>query len=70
MPLREQAGFRLLGAWVDRVHDRLIWVLGYEDADGFDAADKRYHTIPARIELEPEPSDLVEVARRVRVDPL
>ena len=62
LPLREQVGFQLLGAWVDRPHDRFVWVVGYPAADGFKAAEERYHALPERLSLHPNPSDFVETA--------
>jgi 2'-5' RNA ligase len=62
VPLREQVGFQLLGAWVDRPHDRFVWVVGYSAPDGFTAAEERYHALPERLSLHPNPSDFVETA--------
>lgn len=67
LPLREHAGFRVCGAWVDSDHGRFIWVLSYDGIDGFDAADDRYHESRGRVALDPEPSDLIKLARKVRV---
>jgi hypothetical protein len=62
VPLREQAGFQLLGAWMDRPHDRFVWVVGYAAPDGFKAAEERFHALPERLSLHPNPSDFVETA--------
>ena len=70
MPLRHQAGFRLAGAWVDNEHHRFVWVLAYDGPDSFDVADDRYHALPARASLNPEPSDFIKEARRTRVTPV
>jgi hypothetical protein len=67
MPLRERCGFQLLGAWVDRPHNRFVWVLGYDGPDGFDAAEERYHSRADRGALEPEPSSFVQTAQITRV---
>jgi hypothetical protein len=67
MPLRERCGFQLLGAWVDRSHNRFVWVLGYDGADGFDAAEERYHSLADRGALDPEPSSFVQTAQITRV---
>jgi hypothetical protein len=63
LPLREQEGFRILGAWVDRPHDRFVWLVGYDRDDGFVAADERYHALPARLSIDPEPSGFIAEAR-------
>ena len=62
IPQRQQMGFQLLGAWVDRPHDRFVWVVGYAESDGFEAAEERYHALPERLSLDPNPSDFVETA--------
>jgi hypothetical protein len=62
VPLRQQEGFVIVGAWVDREHDRFVWVVGYDGADGFEAAEERYHADQARLDLDPNPSDFVERA--------
>ena len=62
VPLREQEGFAIVGAWVDRPHDRFVWLVGYSGADGFDAAESRYHALPERLSQHPNPSDFVETA--------
>ena len=62
VPLRRQEGFEIVGAWVDRPHDRFVWVVGYAGAEGFEAAEERYHASAARLGLDPNPSDFVESA--------
>jgi len=68
VPLREEAGFHILGAWVDRKNDRFIWLLGYAGADGFEAADNRYYSSGQRASLRPDPAELIEEARQVTVE--
>ena len=70
VPLRRQEGFLILGAWVDRAHDRFVWVVGYSGADGFAAAEARYHARPERLALRPNPSDFVETATLDMVESL
>ena len=70
VPLRQQEGFQIVGAWVDRPHDRFVWIVGYADADGFQAAEERYHDLPERQALDPNPSDFVESATLDMVDPV
>jgi hypothetical protein len=66
-PLRRQCGFKIVGAWLDRTGSRFVWVLTYEGDDTFDAAEQRYHTLPAREALRPEPSKWIAAARITRV---
>jgi hypothetical protein len=68
VPLRQQEGFVLIGAWVDRPHHRFVWVLGYPGPDGFEAAEARYHASSARLALRPNPSDFVDTASLDMVD--
>ncbi len=68
VPLRAEAGFQVIGAWVDAPEDRFVWVLGYSGADGFAAADDRYYASQERRGLHPDPSALVDEARHSMVD--
>jgi hypothetical protein len=70
VPLRQQEGFQIIGAWVDRPHDRFVWLVGYSGADGFEAAEARYHALPERLSQHPNPSDLVEATTLDMVDGL
>jgi hypothetical protein len=70
VPLREQEGFLIVGAWVDRAHDRFVWLIGYAGADGFESAEARYHDLPERLSQQPNPSDFVEAATLDMVDSL
>ena len=67
LPLRRQAGFQVIGAWVDSDHDRFVWLLGYAGADGFEAANARYYASQQRVALRPEPSELIEAAEDAMV---
>ena len=60
VPAREREGFVILGAWADRPNHRFVWVVGYPGADGFAAAEDRYHASSERLGLDPNPSDFVE----------
>lgn len=68
VPLRQEAGFQILGAWVDRQHDRFVWLLGYAGADGFEAANDRYYSSDQRASLDPDPAEQIEEARKVTVE--
>jgi hypothetical protein len=68
VPLRQHVGFVIVGAWVDRLHDRFVWLVGYSGADGFAAAEDRYHALPDRVSLRPNPSDFLEDATLDMVD--
>jgi hypothetical protein len=62
VPLRQQAGFLIVGAWVDRAHDRFVWLVGYCGTDGFESAEARYHALPDRLSQRPNPSAFVDAA--------
>ena len=66
------SGVRVPGSrcLVDRERDRFIWLIGYSGADGFDAANDRYYASEQRSSLRPEPSELINEARKVMVDPV
>jgi hypothetical protein len=68
VPLREEAGFRVVGSWVDREHDRFVWLIAYSGVDGFEAANERYYASPKRTSLHPEPSELIEEASLTMVE--
>jgi len=68
VPLREEAGFRILGAWVGRPNNRFVWLVGYAGEDGFQAADDRYYASPRRALLQPDPAEFIEEARNNMVD--
>ena len=68
VPLREEAGFRLIGAWVDATDNRFVWLIGYSGAEGFQAADDRYYASQRRGAVQPDPAELIEEARQAMVD--
>ncbi len=70
VPLREREGFLIVGAWVDRAHERFVWVVAYSGEDGFASAEARYHALPERLSQDPNPSDFVENATLDMVDSL
>jgi NIPSNAP len=70
VPQRHQEGFEIVSAWVDRAHDRFVWLVGYAGDDGFEAAEERYHNSPARLALQPDPSDFVAQAKLDMVEAL
>jgi hypothetical protein len=70
LPLRRRCGFQLLGAWLDPATDRFVWLLGYDGPDGWDAADARYHALPERRGLDPEPSSFIAEGVITRMVPV
>lgn len=68
VPLRAEAGFHVIGAWVVAPDDRFVWLLSYSGTDGFEAADDRYYASQERRGVHPDPSTLVVEARHSMVD--
>jgi hypothetical protein len=66
-PLREAAGFGLVGAWVARGENRFIWILGRED---FEAADRRYYLSDQRRSIDPDPARHLAHSAHIFVDPV
>jgi hypothetical protein len=58
-PLRERFGFVVAGAWRVDDADQFVWILGYDGADGFAAADRRYYASEERKRLAPDPAPLI-----------
>lgn len=59
-PLRRKFGFTFAGAW--RVHgaDEFVWIIGYDGAEGFAAADRRYYDSEERKRVTPDPAQYIE----------
>jgi NIPSNAP len=68
VPLREKAGFHIIGAWVDRQNDRFVWLIGYAGVGEFESANHRYYSSDERASLRPDPAKLIEEAKAVKVE--
>lgn len=55
-PLRRRFGFEVIGPWVVEDEDRFVWILGYGDDDGWQAADEAYYASSERRAIEPDPA--------------
>lgn len=58
-PLREQLGFKVIGAWTIEEEDRFVWILSWEGVGSFEDADRAYYESPARAAFEPNPARLI-----------
>ena len=67
LPLRRQLGFTILGAWVSDENDTFTWLLGYDGAEGLEAANAAYYDSPARAALDPDPARHIGEARQLPV---
>ncbi|HEV8535546.1 MAG TPA: NIPSNAP family protein [Candidatus Limnocylindria bacterium] len=59
-PLRRKFGFTILGAWRVDGTDEFVWVVGYDGAEGFAAADRRYYDSDERKRMDPDPRRYIE----------
>jgi hypothetical protein len=59
-PLRQRFGFVFVGAWRVIGADEFVWIIGYDGADGFSAADARYYASEERKRLSPDPAQFIE----------
>ena len=57
VPLREQFGFVLHGAWVIDDTNEFVWIIGHED---FIAVDSAYYDSAERAALDPDPAQYIE----------
>ena len=55
-PLRRRFGFQVIGPWVIAAEDRFVWILGYDGADGWQAADEAYYASAERRAIDPDPA--------------
>jgi hypothetical protein len=69
-PLREQLGFRVLGAWADDESNTFVWLLGYDGPEGYDNADAAYYSSPERAAIEPDPARHLASTRQLKVTPV
>jgi len=71
VPLRRAAGFDVLGAWAtEETADEpatFTWLLGYDGAEGLEAASAAYYHSPERQALEPDPARHIAEARELPV---
>ncbi len=58
-PLREAAGFVVVGAWTIPAADRFVWVVGWPGPGPFAEADAHYYQSPSRSSLDPDPARLI-----------
>jgi hypothetical protein len=57
-PLREQFGFRVVGAWTIPETNGFVWVISH-DGD-FEEADQAYYTSDERKAMDPDPARHIE----------
>jgi len=67
-PLRQKRGFVIEGAWKIRTEERFVWVVSYDGADGWEAANKAYYDSPERKAMDPDPATLILSQRTAFID--
>ena len=56
VPLREKAGFQVLGAWTVDGTDQFVWIIGYDGPSSWEQANDDYYASPERKALDPDPA--------------
>ncbi|MGW1817250.1 NIPSNAP family protein [Streptomyces sp. NPDC002125] len=57
LPLRLESGFAIGGAWLDREHNRFVWLISYEGPETFAERNTMYWDSPARKSMDLDPDD-------------
>jgi hypothetical protein len=70
VPLREQYGFTLGGAWAVDETDEFIWVLAHTDSESFESANRRYYESNARKNLNPDPAQFIAEVSKLSARPV
>jgi hypothetical protein len=64
VPLRQEAGFTVDGAWTVEGESRFVWLLSHSGGwDAFETADRAYYASPGRTGLDPDPARLIAEQR-------
>jgi hypothetical protein len=66
-PLRRKFGFKFAGAWCVDGADEFVWIIGYDGANGFAAADKDYYASAERKSMSPDPAQFIEASLEKRI---
>lgn len=69
-PLREKLGFEVVGAWASEDSNTFVWLLGYDGADGYEAANAAYYASPERGAIEPNPARHLAATQELPVKPV
>ncbi len=69
-PLRKKKGFVVEGACKVPTEDRFVWIVSYDGADGWEAANKAYYESPERKAMDPDPTSFILQQRTSFIDPV
>jgi hypothetical protein len=56
VPLRQRAGFEVLGAWTVDGTDQFVWIISYDGPKSWEEAESDYYGSPERKALNPDPA--------------
>jgi NIPSNAP protein len=59
VPLRQEYGFEIIGAWLDREESRFVWVLAYDGPETFEEVNDRFWASPERLAMRMETDDYI-----------
>lgn len=58
LPLRQELGFQVGGAWLLEDTSQFVWQLSYDGSD-WSEKDGAYYTSPKRLAMDPNPARLI-----------
>jgi hypothetical protein len=70
VPLREEYGFTLHGAWTVDDTCEFVWILGHTDEESFRLANRRYYDSYARRNLDPDPAQFIVEVSELSAQPV
>ena len=59
VPLRQEAGFRVEGAWIVEATNQFAWVVSLPDEEDWEARLGHYYSSPGRKALSPDPVSFI-----------
>jgi hypothetical protein len=70
VPVREQYGYSVAGAWRSPDDTTFTWVVCHEAPDGWDAAEQAYYDAPERAALPQNPADFLTGSQTMVMRPV
>ena len=69
VPLRQQHGFRIEGAWVIPPERRFVWIVSLDANEAeFSRRNEAYYADPARAALDPDPAQWIKAETKAFVE--
>jgi NIPSNAP protein len=69
-PVREKQGFVVEAAWKVPSEEHFVWIVSFDPATGWEAANKSYYDSPERKAMDPDPASLILSQRTAFIDPV